>query len=183
MPNAYLLKFEGSVSRMTRAGGRDGGRGVRLGAEEIGPALLPRSPAAEAALASVGSAGTRHRDGLPRGTRLHGECGAVRPTAERPCRHAPSSDHAGCGGDLAGRRRFADRPADPARPHDLSPVLRHRGRRRFARRHDSGGVGGVPAGPAKPAALFGGVPVSFHSVDQLGLIELIHGEPRAGAAA
>ena len=41
----------------------------------------------------------------------------------------------------------------------------------------------VPAGPAKPAALFGGVPVSFHSVDQLGLIELIHGEPRAGAVA
>jgi Glyoxalase/Bleomycin resistance protein/Dioxygenase superfamily len=38
----------------------------------------------------------------------------------------------------------------------------------------------VPVGPAKPAALFGGVPVSFHSVDQLGLIELIHGEPRPG---
>lgn len=33
-------------------------------------------------------------------------------------------------------------------------------------------------GEPKPARLFGGVPVSFHSVDQFGLIELIHGEPR-----
>jgi hypothetical protein len=41
----------------------------------------------------------------------------------------------------------------------------------------------APLGPAKPAALFGGVPVSFHSVDQLGLIELIHGEPRTGVTA
>jgi len=38
-------------------------------------------------------------------------------------------------------------------------------------------------GVAKPAALFGGVPVSFHSVDQLGLIELVHGEPRTGGVA
>lgn len=29
----------------------------------------------------------------------------------------------------------------------------------------------------KPALLFGGIPVSFHSVDQFGLVELIHGEP------
>ncbi|HME26590.1 MAG TPA: VOC family protein [Acetobacteraceae bacterium] len=41
----------------------------------------------------------------------------------------------------------------------------------------------APLGPATPAVLFGGVPVSFHSVDQLGLIELIHGEPRTGGAA
>ncbi|MBV8914299.1 MAG: VOC family protein [Acetobacteraceae bacterium] len=30
-------------------------------------------------------------------------------------------------------------------------------------------------GEPKPARLFGGVPVSFHRVDQVGLIELIHG--------
>jgi hypothetical protein len=33
-------------------------------------------------------------------------------------------------------------------------------------------------GPAKPARLFGGVPVSFHRVDGVGLIEFIHGAPR-----
>ncbi len=33
-------------------------------------------------------------------------------------------------------------------------------------------------GMPKPAKLFGGVPVSFHLVDQVGLIELIHGEPQ-----
>ena len=33
-------------------------------------------------------------------------------------------------------------------------------------------------GEPKPARLFGGVPVSFHRVDQVGLIELIHGVPR-----
>jgi hypothetical protein len=32
--------------------------------------------------------------------------------------------------------------------------------------------------PPTPAQLFGGVPVSFHTVDRFGLIELIHGEPR-----
>jgi hypothetical protein len=32
-------------------------------------------------------------------------------------------------------------------------------------------------GEPKPARLFGGVPVSFHSIDNVGLIELIHGEP------
>jgi hypothetical protein len=35
----------------------------------------------------------------------------------------------------------------------------------------------MPLGPPKPAKLFGGVPVSFHSIDEVGLIELIHGEP------
>lgn len=34
-------------------------------------------------------------------------------------------------------------------------------------------------GPAKPARLFGGVAVSFHRVDGVGLIEFIHGVPRA----
>ncbi|HYZ61234.1 MAG TPA: VOC family protein [Acetobacteraceae bacterium] len=33
-------------------------------------------------------------------------------------------------------------------------------------------------GAPKPARLFGGVPVSFHRVDQVGLIELIHGVPQ-----
>jgi catechol 2,3-dioxygenase-like lactoylglutathione lyase family enzyme len=33
--------------------------------------------------------------------------------------------------------------------------------------------------PPKPALLFGGVPVSFHNVLGVGLIEIIHGEPRA----
>ncbi len=32
-------------------------------------------------------------------------------------------------------------------------------------------------GAPKPARLFGGVPVSFHRVDGVGLIELIHGKP------
>lgn len=32
-------------------------------------------------------------------------------------------------------------------------------------------------GEPKPARLFGGVPVSFHRVDQVGLIEFIHGVP------
>lgn len=36
----------------------------------------------------------------------------------------------------------------------------------------------LPVGEAAPAALFGGVPVSFHAVDGFGLIELIHGDPR-----
>jgi hypothetical protein len=34
-------------------------------------------------------------------------------------------------------------------------------------------------GAPKPARLFGGVPVSFHRVDQVGLIEFIHGAPGA----
>jgi hypothetical protein len=33
-------------------------------------------------------------------------------------------------------------------------------------------------GAPKPARLFGGVPVSFHRVDQVGLVEFIHGVPR-----
>ncbi|GAC1337927.1 MAG: hypothetical protein NVSMB18_03550 [Acetobacteraceae bacterium] len=33
-------------------------------------------------------------------------------------------------------------------------------------------------GEPKPAKLFGGVPVSFHRIDQVGLIEFIHGDPR-----
>jgi len=33
-------------------------------------------------------------------------------------------------------------------------------------------------GEPKPARLFGGVPVSFHRVDQVGLIEFIHGKPK-----
>jgi methylmalonyl-CoA/ethylmalonyl-CoA epimerase len=35
----------------------------------------------------------------------------------------------------------------------------------------------LPIGQPKPACLFGGLLVSFHSIDQFGLIELIHGEP------
>ncbi len=40
------------------------------------------------------------------------------------------------------------------------------------------GLGVLSLGLPKPAKLFGGVPVSFHRVDQVGLIELIHGEPK-----
>jgi len=32
-------------------------------------------------------------------------------------------------------------------------------------------------GEPKPAALFGGQPVSFYHIDRIGLIEIIHGEP------
>lgn len=35
----------------------------------------------------------------------------------------------------------------------------------------------VEIAPPKPAVLFGGVPVSFHNVLGVGLIEIIHGEP------
>jgi hypothetical protein len=35
----------------------------------------------------------------------------------------------------------------------------------------------LSVGAPRPARLFGGLLVSFHSIDQLGLIELIHGEP------
>lgn len=38
-------------------------------------------------------------------------------------------------------------------------------------------------GAPKPARLFGGLPVSFHRVDQVGLVELIHGTPTAPAPA
>jgi len=39
------------------------------------------------------------------------------------------------------------------------------------------GLNVVPIGEPKPALLFGGQPVSFYTVDNVGLIELIHGEP------
>lgn len=42
---------------------------------------------------------------------------------------------------------------------------------------EAAGLATVPLGPAQPAVLFGGTPVSFHSVDGFGMIELIHGEP------
>ena len=35
----------------------------------------------------------------------------------------------------------------------------------------------LPVSPAQPAILFGGVKVSFHAIDEVGLIELIHGMP------
>jgi len=38
----------------------------------------------------------------------------------------------------------------------------------------------LPLGEPKPALLFGGTPVSFHTIDQIGMIELIHGEPVSG---
>ena len=43
---------------------------------------------------------------------------------------------------------------------------------------EAAGLEVVEASPAKPAVLFGGVPVSFHTIGEVGLIELIHGEPR-----
>lgn len=32
----------------------------------------------------------------------------------------------------------------------------------------------------KPSLLFGGTPVSLHTIDQIGMIELTHGEPASG---
>lgn len=43
---------------------------------------------------------------------------------------------------------------------------------------EADGLGVYSLGTPKPARLFGGVPVSFHRIDQIGLIEFIHGEPR-----
>ena len=42
------------------------------------------------------------------------------------------------------------------------------------------GLDVLTLGPAKAAVLFGGQSVSFHSIDGVGLIELIHGEPING---
>lgn len=42
---------------------------------------------------------------------------------------------------------------------------------------EADGLRVLSLGEPKPATLFGGVPVSFHRVDQVGLIEFIHGEP------
>ena len=39
------------------------------------------------------------------------------------------------------------------------------------------GLAVAPLGEARPAVLFGGVEVSFHSIDHFGMVELIHGEP------
>jgi catechol 2,3-dioxygenase-like lactoylglutathione lyase family enzyme len=44
---------------------------------------------------------------------------------------------------------------------------------------ESNGFRVFALGEPKPARLFGGTPVSFHRVDGFGLIELLHGEPRA----
>ena len=41
----------------------------------------------------------------------------------------------------------------------------------------------MPIGVPKPAVLFGGLAVSFYSVDELGIIELIHGEPLGAYSA
>ena len=43
---------------------------------------------------------------------------------------------------------------------------------------EAAGLEVAPLGPAKPAVLFGGSPVSFYAIDQVGMIELIHGEPK-----
>jgi len=45
---------------------------------------------------------------------------------------------------------------------------------------EAAGLTIMPLGEPKPALLFGGTPVSFHTIDQVGMIELIHGEPAAG---
>jgi hypothetical protein len=47
---------------------------------------------------------------------------------------------------------------------------------------EADGLRVLSLGEPKPARLFGGVPVSFHRVDQVGLIELIHGAPKAALA-
>lgn len=43
---------------------------------------------------------------------------------------------------------------------------------------EAAGLDILPVSDPAPARLFGGVPVSFHQIDGVGLIELIHGEPR-----
>ncbi len=43
---------------------------------------------------------------------------------------------------------------------------------------EADGLRVLSLGEAKPARLFGGVPVSFHRVDGVGLVEFIHGTPR-----
>jgi hypothetical protein len=47
---------------------------------------------------------------------------------------------------------------------------------------EAAGFSVFPVSPAKPAILFGGLEVSFHSVLDFGLIEIIRGEPDAKAA-
>jgi len=42
---------------------------------------------------------------------------------------------------------------------------------------EAAGLEVAPLGPPTPAKLFCGVPVSFHAIGEIGLIELIHGEP------
>lgn len=44
---------------------------------------------------------------------------------------------------------------------------------------EAAGLRVLSLGAAKPARLFGGTPVSFHRLDGVGLIELIHGEPKS----
>ncbi len=43
---------------------------------------------------------------------------------------------------------------------------------------ENAGLDVVAVGETRPAVLFGGALVSFHSIDQIGLIELIHGEAK-----
>jgi hypothetical protein len=44
---------------------------------------------------------------------------------------------------------------------------------------EADGFNVATVGEPKPAALFGGQPVSFYNVDNVGLMEIIHGEPPA----
>ena len=46
------------------------------------------------------------------------------------------------------------------------------------RRYTAEGLRVLSLGEPKPALLFGGVPVSFHRVDGVGLVNFIHGAPR-----
>ena len=43
---------------------------------------------------------------------------------------------------------------------------------------EADGLRVLSLGSPKPARLFGGVPVSFHRVDGVGLVEFIHGSPQ-----
>lgn len=48
---------------------------------------------------------------------------------------------------------------------------------------DAAGLEIMPLGQAKPAVLFGGLEVSFYSISNVGIVELIQGEPAPHAAA
>lgn len=48
---------------------------------------------------------------------------------------------------------------------------------------DAAGLEIMPLGSAKPAVLFGGLEVSFYSITNVGIVELIQGEPEPFKAA
>lgn len=45
---------------------------------------------------------------------------------------------------------------------------------------EAAGISVLTVVPPRPAVLFGGIPVSFHTLDEIGLIEFLHGVPPEG---